>query len=207
MKGPTERQKEVLDFISRYIQTHAYPPTIREVADFFSISVKGAHDHLSALRKKGLIKQGDKKSRTMELVKTNDEERNDIVEIPFLGTVAAGQPIMAVENMDGSVKLHRSFFKTGRSYFALQVRGDSMEEAGIMDGDTAVIEQQNMVRNGEIAVVMLEDTVTIKTFFLERNRVKLQPHSSNPVHVTKYYNRDIRILGRLAFIIRSYELK
>jgi repressor LexA len=202
MKEPTERQKEVLDFIASYIQTHAYPPTIREVAEFFSISIKGAHDHLAALKKKGLLKQGDKKSRAMELVKSGEKE--DIsVEIPVLGTVAAGRPIMAVENMDGSIRLPGTFIRNNEKYFALRVRGDSMEGAGILDGDTAIIEQKTMVQNGEIAVVMLDDAVTLKTFYRESSRVKLQPENTkySPIYCT----RDVRILGRLAHILRSYE--
>ena len=203
MKEATERQKEVLGFIARYIHTHTYPPTIREVADFFSISVKGAHDHLTALRKKGFLKQGDKKSRTIELVKTGAEEAEDFVEIPILGTVAAGKPILAIENMDGSFKIHRSQLKNNRQYFALKVKGDSMEDAGIMDGDTAVIEQQSVVRNGEIAVVMLDESVTLKTFFRENARVRLQPENSKYSPI--FCSRDVRILGRLAHIFRSYD--
>ena len=202
MKEPTERQQEVLDFIAGYINSHAYPPTIREVADFFSISVKGANDHLAALRKKGLLKQGDKKPRTMELIKTKKEEEETIAEIPILGSVAAGLPVMAVENMDGSIKLHRSFLKIPENYFALRVKGDSMENVGIIDGDLAVIEQQTTVRNGEIAVVMLDDAVTLKTFFRESARIRLQPENTkySPIYCT----RDVRVLGRLAHIIRSY---
>ena len=203
MKEPTKRQEEVLNFISKYIHSHAYPPTIREVAEFFSISVKGAHDHLTALKKKGLLKQGDKKSRTIELVKTEDDEKEDFEEIPILGTVAAGRPILSDENMEGNVSLHRSFLKKGRKYFALRVKGDSMEEAGIMDRDTAIIEQQSTVKNGEIAVVMLDEAVTIKTFFRESARIKLQP--ANSKYSPIYCSKDVRILGRLAHIFRSYE--
>ena len=201
MKEPTKRQKEVLDFIAGYINTHTYPPTIREVADFFSISVKGAHDHLAALRKKGLLKQGDKKSRTMELVRVNDEE--DIAEIPILGSVAAGRPILAIENMDGSIKMHRSFLKNTGKYFALRVKGDSMQDAGIVDGDIAIIEQQNTIRNGEIAVVMLDEAVTLKTFYRESARIKLQPENSKYSPI--YCSKDVRVLGRLTNIFRSYE--
>jgi len=200
MKGPTERQKEVLDFIAAYINIHTYPPTIREVADYFSISIKGASDHLAALRKKGLLKQGDKKYRTMELVRSGDEE--DFAEIPLLGTVAAGRPILALENMDGSIKLHRTFISGNAKYFALKVKGDSMESAGIMDGDIAVIQQQNAVRNGEIAVVMLDEAVTLKTFYRESARIRLQPE--NPKYSPIYCSRDVRVLGRLAHILRSY---
>jgi len=204
MRKPTKRQEEVLEFISRYIHSHTYSPTIREVADFFSISVKGAHDHLAALKKKGLLKQGDNKPRTMELVKTGQEEQEqDFREIPVLGTVAAGRPIMAVENMDGSIKFHKSLLRNGKDYFALQVRGDSMEEAGIMDGDTAIIEYQNIVRNGEIAVVMLDDdAVTLKTFYRESARIRLQPENSKYSPI--YCSGDVRILGKLAHVFRSY---
>lgn len=202
MKRPTKRQEEVLEFIAGYISAHTYSPTIREVADFFSISVKGAHDHLTALKKKGLLRQGDNKPRTMELVRNRDEEQ-DFREIPLLGTVAAGRPVLAVENMDGSVRFHRSMLKNSKDYFALRVRGDSMEEAGIMDGDTAVIEHQNTVRNGEIAVVMLdEEAVTLKTFYRESARIRLQPENAkySPIYCTA----DVRVLGKLAHIFRSY---
>lgn len=204
MKEPTKRQEEVLDFISRYVNTHAYPPTIREVAEFFCISVKGAHDHLTALKKKGFLKQGDKKSRTIELVKNEEEaEQEDVEEIPILGTVAAGRPILSDENLDGYVRLHRSFLKKDKSYFALRIRGDSMENAGIMDGDTAIIEQQNVVKNGDIAVAMLDDGVTIKTFYRESTRIKLQPE--NAKYTPIFCSQDLRILGRLALVFRSYE--
>jgi len=203
MKEATERQKEVLSFIARYINSHTYPPTIREVADYFSISVKGAHDHLAALRKKGLLKQGDKKSRTIELIKTGTEEAEEFAEIPILGAVAAGRPILAIDNMDGSIKIHRSLLKNNKQYFALKVKGDSMEEAGIRDGDTAVIEQQNVIRNGEIAVVMLDESVTLKTFYRENSRIRLQPE--NPKYSPIYCSRDVRVLGRLAQIFRSYD--
>ena len=200
MKEPTERQKEVLGFIAAYINIHTYPPTIREVADFFSISIKGASDHLTALRKKGLLKQGDKKYRTMELVGAGGEE--DFTEIPILGTVAAGRPILALENMEGSIKMHRTLLRNKAKYFALKVKGDSMEEAGIMDGDMAVIEYQSTVRNGEIAVVMLDDAVTLKTFYKESTRIRLQPENSKYSPI--YCSRDVRVLGRLAHIFRSY---
>lgn len=203
MKEPTKRQLEVLSFITEYLQAHSYPPTIREMADYFSISVKGAQDHITALKKKGLLKQGDKKSRTMELVR-NYTENEEFLEIPVLGTVAAGRPILAEENRDGFIRLHRSLLKRNSEYFALRVRGDSMIDAGIMEGDLAVIEQQNMVRNGEIAVVMLDDAATLKTFFRENTRIRLQP--ANPRYSPIYCSRDVRILGRLAHLLRSYNI-
>jgi repressor LexA len=200
MKELTQRQKEVLSFIAEYINVHSYPPTIREIADYFCISVKGAHDHVTALKKKGCLRQTDKRSRTMELVKTDGDE-DGIVEIPLLGTVAAGQPILAEENWDGSIAMHGSMLKKNRKYFALKVRGDSMSGAGIVDGDTAVIEKQSTVRNGEIAVAVVDDAVTLKRFFRESTRVRLQ--AENPAY-SPIYSQHVRILGRLARIVRFY---
>ena len=205
MREPTKRQLEVLSYISEYIDDHSYPPTIRELADNFSISVKGAQDHLTALKKKGLLEQGDKKSRAMKLLKLSNTVDSNFVEIPVLGTVAAGKPIMAEENKDGFIRLPRSFLRKNREYFALRIRGDSMIGAGIMEGDLAVIEHQPMVNNGEIAVVMMDESVTLKTFYRQKKEIRLQPEN------TKYEpiicrSGDVKILGRLAHILRSYNL-
>jgi repressor LexA len=202
MKDLTERQKEVLTFIAEFISAHNYPPTIREIAEYFSISVKGAHDHVIALKKKGCIKQEDKRSRTMELVRDNSEiDTLGCLEIPVLGTVAAGQPILSEENWDGSVIVHRSMLKKNKKYFAVKVRGDSMTAAGIMNGDTAIIEKQNTIRNGEIAVVVIDEAVTLKRFYKESTRIRLQPENSayKPI-----YCQNVRVLGRLARILRTY---
>jgi repressor LexA len=205
MKEATERQQEVLDFIANNIQEHAYPPTVREVARHFGLSVKGAHDHIRALKKKGLLKEGDKRSRTLELAKTGQEILEFFVEVPFLGTVAAGRPILAEENRDGIIRLPLGMLKRNGQYFALRVRGDSMVGAGIMDGDIAVIEQQSTARDGDIVVIMLEDAVTLKTFYREKARIRLQPE--NPRYLPIYCSQDVdvRILGRLAHIYRSYD--
>jgi repressor LexA len=201
MKELTERQKEVLSFIAEYINAHSYPPTIREVGEYFSVSVKGAHDHVTALKKKGVLKQTGKRSRTLELVKNDDGEPAGFAEIPLLGTVAAGTPILSEENWDGTVKLHQSMLKKNKTYFALKIRGDSMSGAGIVDGDTAVIEKQNTVKNGDIAVAVVDDAVTLKRIFRESTRIRLQPE--NPVY-KPIYSQNVRILGRLVKVIRSY---
>jgi repressor LexA len=204
MKEPTKRQEEVLTFIAEYIQEHAYPPTIREIADYFVISVKGAHDHVTALKKKGLVKQEDKRSRTMELV-WEGNRKNGFLEIDILGTVAAGKPILSVENKEGSIRLDSSCLNKNKEYFALLVRGDSMEGAGIMDGDTVVIEKQNTVRNGEIAVVMLDEAATLKTFYRESSRIRLQP--GNPKYPPTFCSsdEDVRVLGRVVQVFRNYD--
>jgi repressor LexA len=199
MRELTARQKEVLSFIDLFARDHNYPPTIREIGDHFGISVKGAHDHVIALRKKGFLRQEEKRSRTMEVV--GGRSRNCYVEIPLVGVVAAGTPIMAEENFEGTVPLHESVIKKNRKYFALKVCGNSMSGAGILDGDTAVIEKTSVVRNGEIAVTWVDDAVTLKRVFKESNRVKLQ--AENP-KFPPIYSEEVRIEGRLIQVIRSY---
>jgi repressor LexA len=201
MKELTDRQREVLTFIIGFIDSHTYPPTIREIAEHFEISIKGAHDHVTALKKKGYVKN-DKRSRTMEVIKRDGQEEEDgIIKVPILGPVAAGAPILAEENWDGSVPVHRGMLRKGNRYFALKVKGDSMEGAGILDGDMAIIEQQNTAEDGEIVVAMVNDATTLKRYYREKNRIRLQPENSNYKPI---YSQDVRLLGRVATIIRSY---
>jgi repressor LexA len=203
MKELTERQREVLSFISAYTKSHTYPPTIREIADHFSISVKGAYDHLNALKKKGYLRLSDKRSRTIEVVHPMEgqEDAEQLIQIPILGTVAAGKPILAEENWEGTITIPPSMVKKQGTYFALNVRGDSMIEAGIMDGDLAIIEKRETAHNGEIVVAVVDDAVTLKRFYKESNRIRLQPENAaySPI-----YCQDVRLLGRLSCIIRSY---
>ncbi|GAB1481937.1 transcriptional repressor LexA [Treponema sp.] len=203
MRELTERQKEVLSFIMLYIREHSYPPTIREIAEHFSISVKGAYDHLGALKKKNRLKLGDKRSRTIEVVKTEEEEEASTrsEEIPLLGTVAAGRPILSEENWDGTIPVPLSMLRKGGNYFALRVRGDSMERAGILDGDVAVVEKREVAKDGEIVVAVVDEAVTLKRFFKESSRIRLQ--AENP-QFSPIYCQDVRILGRLACLIRKY---
>ena len=204
MKELTARQKEVLSFITGYIKNHSYPPTIREIADHFSISVKGAYDHITALKRKNCLKQNGKCSRTMELVQDKaDEDAGITVKIPIVGTVAAGIPILSEENWEGSVPIHQSALKKNRTYFAVWVRGDSMSGAGILDGDLAIIEKVNVVKNGEIAVVVAdEEGVTLKRFYRENSRIRLQAENST---FKPIFCQDVRILGRLSQTIRYYK--
>jgi repressor LexA len=202
MKELTQRQKEVLSYIAEYIKKHSYPPTIREIAEYFSISVKGAHDHISALKKKNQLKQDGQRSRTLELVRSKEnEDLTASIKIPIVGTVAAGIPILAEENWEGTLAMDQSMLKKNRTYFAVKVRGDSMTGAGIMDGDMAVIEKVNLVKNGEIAMVVVEEAVTLKRFYRENSRIRLQ--SENPEY-KPIYCKDPRILGRLFQVIRNY---
>jgi repressor LexA len=199
MKTLTVRQKEVLDFISSYLDEHAYPPTIREMAERFSISVKGAYDHVKALEKKGFLRLGENRSRALELLCREKPERS-VVEIPLLGTVAAGRPITADENFSGTVHVPADIVRTA-ACFALSVRGDSMKDVGIFHGDLAVIEERQTADNGEIVVAMIDDAVTLKRFFRESNRVKLMAENAAYAPI---YTQDVKILGRLRGIIRKY---
>jgi repressor LexA len=202
MKPLTRRQTEVLDFIRGYISGNKYPPTIREISDHFTISVKGAYDHVKALEKKEWIRCDTNRSRAIEVLGSSDEFGDDpVVSVPLLGTVAAGTPLLAEENYEGSVSVPRSLLGNKR-YFAVNVHGDSMIGAGIMDGDTAIIAQQPVAENGEIVVAMVEEAVTLKRFYREHNRIQLK--SENPAY-PPIYTREARILGKLAHIVRSYE--
>ncbi|MDR2767881.1 MAG: transcriptional repressor LexA [Treponema sp.] len=201
MKDLTARQKEVLAFIADFIRSYSYPPTVREVADNFDISVKGAYDHLAALKRKGKINLGDKRSRTMSLIRgDNDWEMDGCVKVPILGTVAAGKPILAEENWEGALPIHSSMLKKNRQYFAVRVRGDSMKDAGIFEKDVVLIQKQNTARNGDIVVAIVDEAVTLKRFFKEANRVRLAPENSayNPI-----YSKEVRVLGKLAFVFRA----
>jgi repressor LexA len=201
MKTVTKRQDEVLGFMKDFLVRNKFPPTIREIAHHFEISVKGAYDHVKALEKKGMIHCNQNQSRSIEILEEIDEERL-LTSIPILGRVAAGVPILAEENLEGSVHLPQEFLGRG-SHFALRVKGDSMTGAGIMDGDLAVIRSQNSAENGDIVVAMTDDdAVTLKRFFKERTRIKLQ--SENPAY-NPLFLQNVRLLGKLVSVIRRYE--
>lgn len=202
MKSITNRQSEVLDYIKRYIGEHKYPPTIREISEHFTISVKGAYDHVKALEKKQFIHLNNHRSRTIEVLDQERQEEVDaVVQIPLLGHVAAGKPLFAEENHEGSVRVPQEYMKRGAPHFALQIRGDSMIGAGIFDGDIGVFAQQSVANNGDIVVAMVDEAVTLKRFFKEANRIKLR--AENPDYPS-IYSRDVRLLGKLTHLIRSY---
>jgi repressor LexA len=200
LKDLTARQKEILGFIHEYIQTNNYPPTVRETARAFSISVKGAYDHLKALEKKGCIKTSEKRSRSIELV-APPEDDTPVVQIPLLGEIAAGKPIFADENFERTILVPADIVANRVPHFALHVKGDSMIDAGILSGDIAIIERSETAKNGDIVVALLEENVTLKRFYIENNRFRLQ--AENPRYAP-IYTQDLRILGRLRGIYRSY---
>ncbi len=202
MKGLTKRQEETLDYIKVYIQNHSYPPTIREMAASFNISVKGAYDHIKALEKKGRIKCDGNRSRTIEILDKQAEPEPETIQIPILGKVAAGLPLLAEENFEGSLNMPANRFRSG-SYFALHVSGDSMQDIGILDGDVAIFMQKNTAENGDVVVAMINDEAyTLKRFYREKNRIKLK--AENPVY-PPIYTQNVKVIGKLKSIVRDYE--
>lgn len=203
MKQITQVQKNVLNYISDFIDENAYPPTVREISEHFEKSIRAVQDNLVALQKKGFISLVQKKSRSIRVLV--DERQKDpklfVDKVPLLGTIAAGKPLLSEENLDGYVTLTEPFIRPGKSYFALRVRGQSMINAGILEGDLAIIEQRSDVVDGQIVVAVLDDAITLKRYFKEQNRIRLQPENPafNPIYCT-----DVRIVGTLANLVRTY---
>ena len=200
--GLTDRQCQVLDFISDSIRKRGYPPTLREIGSHFGIrSTNGVNDHLRALEKKGFLHREDLKSRALRPIGTED----DFVDVPVLGKVAAGQPMLAVENYEDSVKVDRFFIGQNREVFALKVKGDSMIEAGIFDGDYVFIRKQLQASSGEIVVAMIGDEATVKRYYPEGDTIRFQPANSamSPILVRKRDFRSVNLLGVVIGVYRK----
>ena len=203
MRGITDRQKEVLTFISSYTEENSYPPTVRDISNHFGISLRAVQDHILALQKKGFLSQSQKKARSIRVLSDCREKEPEtyIGKVPLLGTVAAGKPLLSEENLDGYVNLTEPFVRPGKSYFALRVRGQSMINAGILDGDLAVVEQASTAADGQIIVAVIDDAITLKRYYKEAERIRLQPE--NP-QFQAIYCTDVRIVGILSNIVRTY---
>lgn len=203
MKGITDRQKEVLTYISNFTEDNAFPPTVREISEHFDISLRAVQDHISALQKKGYLSQCQKRSRSIRVLSDVREKEPKLYvgKVPLLGTVAAGKPLLCEENLDGYVNLTEPFVRPGKSYFALRVRGLSMVNAGILDGDLAVVEQCNSAVDGQIVVAVIDDAITLKRYYKESTRIRLQPENPD---FQAIYCQDVRIVGILSNIVRTY---
>lgn len=202
MKEITERQKEVLNFISEFTEQNSFPPTVREISNHFGISLRAVQDHILALQKKGYLSQAQRRSRSIKVLSdTRDKNQIFVGKVPLLGTVAAGKPLLSEENLDGYVNLTEPFVRPGKSYFALRVRGQSMINAGILDGDLAVVEQANTAVDGQIIVAVIDDAITLKRYYKESERIRLQPENPN---FQAIYCTDVRIVGILSNIVRTY---
>lgn len=201
MKELTERQQQILQFISDYTEENSFPPTVRETAEHFSVSLKAIQDHFTALTKKGYLLKDEKRSRSLKVLGNVTKKANKGYKIPVLGSVAAGKPIFCEEDYENTIYLSEPFVRPGNSYFALHVRGSSMINAGIVDGDLAIIKQQTTAEDGDIVVAIIDDSVTLKRFFREPTRVRLQAENPdfNPI-----YCQDVKVLGKLSHIIREY---
>lgn len=203
MKEITSRQKEILNFISDYQEENSYPPTVREIGDHFGVSIRAVQDHITALQKKGFITQTQKKSRSIKVL--IDERKKDtsmfVDKVPVIGTIAAGKPLLCEENYEGYVTLTEPFIRPGKNYFALHVRGESMKNAGILEGDLAIIEQADAAIDGQIVVAVIDDAITLKRYFKEASRVRLQPENEafHPI-----YCQEVRIVGVLSNLVRTY---
>lgn len=199
-KKLTNRQKQVLDFITDYVRDAGYPPTVRDIAGAFKISSKGAYDHLTAIEKKGYIKRSPTKPRAIELMDfVPGRVPGSVVEIPVVGRVAAGEPLLATQNIERTISLSSDVIKTEEP-FALRIKGDSMIGAGILEDDYVIVKQQRAAEQGDIVVALIGDDATVKRFYKADDHIELQPEnpSMKPIIV-----KDVTILGRVIGLFRE----
>ena len=196
-----DKQSEIYNFMKDQIQLKGYPPSVREICEAVGLkSTSTVHGHLERLEKKGYIRRDPTKPRAIELLK-DSVTRKELIDIPIIGKITAGKPILAVENVEDTFTIPLNFTKPKNELFMLKVSGSSMIEAGILDGDLAIIEKVNTAKNGDIVVALIENEATIKRFFKEEGHIRLQPENStmSPIIVD-----DCTILGALVGIYRNY---
>jgi repressor LexA len=213
----TDRQREILDFITRSIRERGYPPTLREIGLHFGIkSTNGVNDHLRALEKKGHLQREDLKSRALRPVTAEGSRGRgadkhaaassaDVVEIPIVGRVAAGLPLLAVENVQDTVHVDRFFIGQTREVFALRVKGDSMIEDGIHDGDYIFVRKQLQANRGDTVVAMIGDEATVKRYYPEGDTIRFQPANSSmqPILVKKREFKSVNLIGVVVGVYRK----
>jgi repressor LexA len=221
----TQRQRDILDFISASIVERGFPPTLREIGEHFNIrSTNGVNDHLKALEKKGHLRREDLKSRAMRPVLPDGSGEvvplrrtpmgtgvmevvagDDMAEVPILGRVAAGQPILAVEQATDTVRIDRILIGSHREVFGLRIVGESMIEDGIFDGDYVFVKKAPTARSGEIVVAMIDGEATVKRYFPEGDVIRFQPANSNmqPILVRKDDFKSVDIIGVVVGVYRK----
>lgn len=196
----THRQNEILQYIKESILKNGYPPSVREICEAVHLkSPSSVHSHLEMLEEKGYIRRDPAKPRTIEIIEDCfNLTRREVVNVPVLGTVAAGQPLYAEENIENYYPIPSDLLSTAKT-FILKVKGNSMINAGILEGDQIIIEQCSTVSNGEIAVALVEDSVTVKRFFKEYNYYRLQPENDfmEPIILD-----HVEILGKVIGLFR-----
>jgi repressor LexA len=207
----TDRQNDILIFIQQFTLESGYPPTLREIGKHFQISSTfGVKRHLEALVKKGYINIESNASRGISLVRKGQEdfgnrslnEENVFLKIPVVGRVAAGVPITAIENMEGSLVVDPAFLKRAEDAFALRVKGDSMINAGINDGDLVIVSPNEQARNGDIVVAMLNDEATVKRFELADKKIKLIAENDAYLPIEISNGDDFRLIGKVKGVVR-----
>lgn len=200
IKKLTDKQDNILSFIKDEIKDSGYPPTVREIGDKFKITVKGAYDHVKAIEKKGYIRTEQNKSRAIVVLNMGDEPPTDALNIPLLGRIAAGTPTLAEENIEQYLSFPKSMFRSGE-YFALHIKGDSMIDAGIDNGDIAILKKQNTANNGDIIAALISEDATLKRLKLTGNKIQLMPENSaySPIVVD-----NLVVLGKLIALFRKF---
>lgn len=197
----SSKQLEIYEFIKNQVNAKGYPPSVREICEAVNLSsTSTVHGHLTRLEKKGLIRRDPTKPRAIELLQ-EPHNKKEMVDIPIIGKVTAGIPILAQESIEDYLTLPLDFVNSSNELFILKVQGDSMIEAGIHDKDLAIIEKTSVAANGDIVVALIENEATIKRFFKEDGHVRLQPENSTmePIIVD-----DCKVLGKLSGIYRKY---
>jgi repressor LexA len=212
MVGLTKRQEQTLEYIRKSINEHGYPPTLREIGEHMGIrSTNGVNDHLRALERKGYLRRQDMKSRALKLVEAavpevarNPISDDDMIDVPILGRVAAGLPLLAEENVIDTVRVDRMLVKGGREVFGLRVAGDSMIEAGILGGDYIFVRKQAVAERGDIVVALIGDEATVKYFYPERDYVRFQPANAKmaPILVRATDFKSTMLLGKVVGLYR-----
>ena len=204
----TKRQHKIFDFILSSIDRFGYPPSIPEIQKEFSFkSPNAVSDHLEALKRKGYISRRARKSRGIGIkVHTTAKENSNgnVAEIPVVGRVAAGSPILAQENIEGSIFVDKIISKNSGGMFALRVIGTSMINAGILNGDFVLVHQQPTAEQGDIVVALIEDEATVKRFYKDKNKIKLKPENDTmePIFIDPK-EKDVTILGKVQGVIRK----
>lgn len=199
----SKKQQEILNYMKNEILNRGFPPSVREICEAVGLkSTSSVHAHLESLEKNGYIRRDATKPRAIEIIDENfNMVRREMVNVPLVGTVAAGQPILAVENIEGYFPVPAEFMPNAQS-FMLRVKGESMINAGIFDGDQVLVRQQPDANDGDIVVALVEDSATVKTFYREKGYIRLQPENDtmDPIIV----HGDLQILGKVFGVFRFY---
>jgi repressor LexA len=201
MTEEKDKQSEIYDFLKNYTENKGYPPSVREICEAVSLrSTSTVHGHLKRLEKKGMIKRDPSKPRALEIAELSTPKK-EMINIPIIGKITAGLPILATENIEDTFPIPLDYIKHDKELFMLRVSGKSMINVGINDNDLAIIESSNHAINGDIVVALIDDSATIKRFYKEKDHVRLQPEndSMEPIIVD-----DCQILGKLVGIFRSF---